>query len=244
MKRVFLFSVIISLSLSVYAQNTYVLVTGVSRYAEQANNLHQTTKDATSFKAVMDKQTPNVSILTSKYANHDNVLAKLSSICKQAKKNDRVVFYFSGHGFPGGIMAYDNPIYYNELTKILASSAARDKVVYVDACHAGSVVKNNGGSYEVVRAAASQDNMIFFMACRGDEYSVEGNWVGAGYFTQSLLKGLRGKADRNGDRAISVIELFKYVYNDVYNRTRKMSIRQHPQLIAPKNCRENILARW
>lgn len=246
MKRTFSIFVMLVFAMCIAnAQRTYVLVTGVSRYQDQENNLQLTTRDAKAFKAVMEHQTRDISILTSKFANHDNILEKLRAICNRATSKDRVVFYFSGHGFPGGILAYDKVIYYHELTNLLASSAARDKIVYVDACHAGSVAnKNTTGSYEVVKDAASSDNMIFFMACRGDEFSVENVWAGDGYFTQSLLKGLRGKADANGDKAVTVIELFNYVYKDVLHSTGKSKYPQHPQLIAPRSCHNNVVMQW
>lgn len=244
MNKFLSFLLVLALTLcSANAQRTYVLVTGVSRYQNQDNNLQQATKDAKAFKAVMEQHTKDVTILTSMYANHSNILAKLRAICNRATSQDRIVFYFSGHGFPGGIVAYDKAIYYQEITQLLASSAAKDKIVYVDACHAGSVAnKNATGSYDVVKSAAINSNMIFFMSCRGDEYSRESAWIGKGYFTKSLLKGLRGKADVDGDKAITVIELFNYIYKDVLNSTQDRP--QHPQLIAPKSCHNHVLLQW
>lgn len=227
------------------AQRTYVLATGVSRYQDQNNNLQMTTRDAKAFKAVMEHQTKDISILTSKYANHDNILEKLRAICNRATSKDRVVFYFSGHGFPGGIAVYDNAMYYSEITNILSSSAAKDKIVYIDACHAGSVsYKSENDSYNVLQKSTSSDNIIFFMSCRSDELSSENVWTGAGYFTQSLLKGLRGKADANGDKAVTVMELFNFIYKDVLHSTEKSTHPQHPQLIAPKSCHNNVVMQW
>ena len=246
MKRLFTVSLLLASFLAfANAQRTYVLSTGVSSYQNQENNLRQTTKDAKAFKAVMQKQTPDVSILTSKYANHNNILEKLRTICNRATENDNVVFFFSGHGFTGGIASYDSPIFYRELTRVLSASKAKTKIVYVDACHSGSVANQRAdGNYEILKEAAKGDNIIFFMSCRSDELSAENVWAGDGYFTHSLLKGLRGKADKNNDRAVTVIELFNYVYKDVVHSTRNSSHPQHPQLIAPKSSHNTVLMQW
>lgn len=227
------------------AQKIYVLSIGVSNYQDQEINLYQTTKDAKAFKAVMEKQTKNVSILTSKNANHDNIMDKLRTICNRATAQDMIVFYFSGHGFAGGIVPYDKPLFYRELTQLFTASEAKLKVVYVDACHAGSVAQQrDDGSYELVKDLVKGNNTVFIMACRSDEISAENAWAGNGYFTQSLLKGLRGKADANNDRAVTVIELFTYIYKDVVHSTKNNEYPQHPQLIAPKSCHEMMLMKW
>ena len=80
------------IGIGVKAQETYVLVTGVSSYQDSRNDVTLTTKNAKSFAQKMLTQTDNVSILTSKYANHDNVLEKLKIICSKAKEDDRIVF--------------------------------------------------------------------------------------------------------------------------------------------------------
>lgn len=49
------------------------------------------------------------------------------------------------------------------------------------------------GWKKTVKGAKGQ---IFFVSCRSDEYSVESPFIGAGFFTQALLKGLRGKLIR------------------------------------------------
>lgn len=82
------------------------------------------------------------------------------------------------------------------------------------------------------------------MSSRADEYSIEHPWVGHGFFTQALLKGLRGKADANKDKKITVRELFNYVYNDVQHSTANMEASQHPQLIGVKEVADAVVVDW
>lgn len=236
MKKTILMLMMLCLCTAISAR-TYVLVTGVSRYPDEANNLRQSTKDADSFKKVMLKQTNDVTILTSKYANHDNILQKYRIIANRAKAGDRIVFYFSGHGSPGCIRAYDRKVLYDELITIAHNSKASEKIFFIDACHAGSVGESST-NYQM----QGKEGMIFFMSSRADEYSQENPLIGASTFTQAIVKGLLGKSDVNGDRKITVMELFQYAYSDVVNRST--TVCQHPQLIAPKGNLDSVIARW
>lgn len=221
---------------------TFVFSVGVSRYQDESLNLLQTTKDAKRFKELMSNHADGVTILTSKYANKNNIIKNLRQISNRARSGDMVVFYFSGHGYPGGIVVYDEWITYQEINDILSKSSASAKICFVDACHAGSVsdVQDNSRTYK----APTTGNIIYMMSSRADEYSMEHPWVGHGYFTQALLKGLRGKADANRDKKITVKELFNYVYNDVQHTTNKMDVSQHPQLIGVAKVADAVIIDW
>ena len=221
---------------------TFVMCVGVSNYQNSNNNLSQTTKDAKQFKAVMENHTKDITILTSKYANKDNILEKLRAISNRAQKGDKIILFFSGHGYPGGIVAYDKTLTYQDVNDILSRSAASAKICFVDACHAGSVsgVRDNSRAYK----APTSGNIIYMMSSRADEYSMEHPWVGHGFFTQALLKGLRGKADANKDKKITVKELFNYVYNDVQHTTANMEESQHPQLIGVRAVADAGVVDW
>lgn len=219
---------------------TFVLVTGVSNYGNEDVNLGQATKDAKRFKAVMETQTKDIILLTSRHVTRTNVLEKLQAICNRAQKGDRIIFFYSGHGMPGAICGYDQSISYEDLIEVLSASEASEKICFIDACHAGTMAgKTTDDSW--TKTIKSKSDQIFFVACRPDEYSVESNFLGAGFFTQALLKGLRGKSDRNHDRKITVIELFRYVYGDVLRRSGEQ---QHPQLIANESMYDIVVAKW
>lgn len=242
MKRILtIITMALFMAISVNAR-TFVLSVGVSSYQNSDNNLSQTTKDAKQFKDVMYNHTKDITILTSKYANKNNILEKLRALSNRAQKGDKIILFFSGHGYPGGIVAYDKYISYQEINDILSISSASAKICFVDACHAGSV--EDVRDYSRVYKAPTTGNIIYMMSSRADEYSIEHSWVGHGFFTQALLKGLRGKADANNDKKITVKELFIYVYNDVQHTTANMDTSQHPQLIGVKAVAEAVVVDW
>lgn len=219
---------------------TFVLATGVSNYGDDDVNLAQTTKDAKRFRDLMAKQTKDITLLTSSNVTKANVLEKLRAICNRAQKGDRIIFYYSGHGVPNAIYAYDSPIFYDEIVNLLSSSAASAKVCFIDACFAGTAA-NSSGSANWSKSVKDAKDQVFIVSCRPDEYSIESPTLGAGYFTQALLNGLVGKSDTDGNREITVMELFKYVHSDVVRRSRDT---QHPQLIAPQNLYNLVLTKW
>jgi len=239
MKKTILFLIAILTAVSIEAR-TFVLATGVSNYGSEKVNLSQTTKDAKRFKEVMETQTKDITLLTSKNVTKANLLEKLQAICNRAQKGDRVIFFYSGHGAPGAICGYDMAISYDDIMDVLSSSSASEKICFIDACHAGSMAKSASDN-NWANAVKEKKDQAFFVSCRADEYSVESSFLGAGYFTQALLKGLRGKSDKNNDRNITAIELFKYIYGDVLKRSKG---KQHPQLIAPKSMHNVVVTKW
>ncbi|MBD5319782.1 MAG: caspase family protein [Bacteroides sp.] len=220
---------------------TFVLIAGISNYGNANNNLCQTTKDAKRFKSLMETQTKDITILTSKNVTRINLLEKLRAICKRAQENDRIVFFYSGHGSPGAMCGYDGNIPYEDVIKTLSQSAAKEKICFIDACFSGSMSEAINGDQSWMSNATSSGDILLMVACRPDEFSYESPMVGAGYFTQALLKGMCGKSDVNADKNITVEELFRYVYGDVIKRTKGV---QHPQLIGPKGFYNKIVTKW
>lgn len=224
------------------AQRTFVLSVGISRYEDESKNLNLATKDAKSFRDVMLKQTKDVSILTSKFATHDNILEKLTLICEKAREKDRIFFFFSGHGFEGGLATYESYIFYSEIIDVLSRSAATTKVLFIHACHSGSMA-NDIRQAKFDEEMIKKGNVICVMSSRAEEFSWSVDWLSYSYFANALVKGLRGKADTNHDRQVTVIELFTYIYKDVVRKTRSRTV-QHPQLIIPANSKNIVLTDW
>lgn len=248
MKKVlFLLVFLITFAGSVFAQHTYVLLAGISNYGDENANLSQTTKDVKSIKSIFDKQkNTTVALLTSKYATGSNIEEKLNAIIKLAKPNDKIIFCFSGHGTTGGFVTYGPTpelFPYKTLVQILSKSKANEIFCFIDACMSGSVQGEASSNYGF-STNGSHSGITFMVASRADEVSWENNWVGHGYFTKSLLKGLRGASDRNNDKNVTLKELFDYIYNDVTRRSISANTPQHPQLIGPSSSYNTVITRW
>lgn len=225
---------------------TFVLSVGVSEYlSPDVKNLQRSGKDAIAFSKIMKTQTADVTTVTSSNATRENIVAMFRAIGNRAQAGDRIVFFFSGHGGEGFVLAHDQPVYYSELSQLIHNSQASEVVCFIDACFSGTVAED-------LRSA--DKDLVFFLSSRPDEMSMEApDWVGAGYLTQALAKGIQGKADSDRDKQVTVIELFKYIYGDVLARVEQANryldsdaepIVQHPQLIAAKKSYGMVLADW
>lgn len=228
---------------NISAQKTYALLTGISRYSNEEANLNQTTKDIKEIRRVLINQGFTVATLTSKYVNHDNIVRKLNAIVKIAKPEDRIMFFYSGHGDTGGMLTYEMSLFkYNELINILSKAKTKKIFCFIDACRSGSAGNALTGNYGW--NSEGPNGITFMLACRDNEFSFENSWVGNGFFTKALLKGMRGMSDMNKDKKVTLLELFKYVYNDVTARTSSSEEPQHPQLFGPKSMHQTILFSW
>ncbi|MDE5933935.1 MAG: caspase family protein [Lachnospiraceae bacterium] len=206
---------------------TYVVCVGIATYADsQLKDLNKTENDAKAMAALYKIGTDNVITITGKYATKAQILKSLRSQFGRAGANDKIVFYFSGHGYPGGFCTYDmtnekEGLLYADVINIMKESKAMSKFIFADACHSGSIRKPDTGA----TADPLPGNIVFFLSSRGNEYSIESSTAANGYFTKHLLRGLRGAADTDRNRKITASEIFQYVSAEV---TRQTNGKQHP----------------
>lgn len=204
---------------------TYVVCVGVGNYADpDIQNLTKTEADAKAMSTFYKKGTPNVITITGEYATKAQILKSLRSQFGRAKKGDKIVFYFSGHGYSGGFCPYDmhstaDGLTYAEVVEIMKDSKATDKFIFADACRSGSMRKNKKS------AKPEPGNVLLFLSSRDSESSLESPYSANGFFTKNLIRGLGGGADADGNRAITAAELFDYVSKGVRKDTRD---KQHP----------------
>lgn len=202
---------------------TYLVAVGVSDYSGTDMDLCLPANDAATMQYVYSKNSNAESILlTNSNATKSVVLSKLRTTFAKASENDIIIFFFSGHGSKGAFCAYDAQIAYAEIRQAMASSKARNKMIFADACFSG---KMRGGRRNTAEQAFNKYNIMLFLSSRGNETSIESRDMKNGFFTSYLQRGLRGGADANRDRTITAKELFNYVSSGV----RKLSNnKQHP----------------
>lgn len=224
MRRILIALTMAFVFLTAHAE-TYVVCVGIGNYADpRVQNLSKTEADAKAMAEFYKKGTKNVITITGRYATKSQILKSLKSQFARATSEDKIVFYFSGHGYPGGFCPYDmtkieDGLKYSEVISIMQKSPAKCKFVFADACHSGAIRKNGS------EADPKTGNVLMFLSSRGNEYSAENSFLANGYFTKNLLRGLGGGADTNKDRRITAKELFNYVSNGVKTQTQD---RQHP----------------
>ena len=84
--------------------------------------------------------------------------------------------------------------------------------------------------YIEVEGPTARGNVSVFAAATGKQISSAWPEKKHGLFTYFMLKGLRGEADRNADREITLDELSQYITGNVSETAGLLDREQTPQL--------------
>jgi len=168
-----------------------------------------------------------------------------------------VFIYYVGHGAPDpkGKGAFLMPVdasadyitangypldtFYNNLEKIPAKSIT----IVLDACFSGNsaggmLVKNiSPGMLKSASPVRKLSNGVIFSSTGKDQVS---HWYPKkrhSLFTYFFMKGLKGDADENGNKTITVAEMKKYLQDKVPYRARRLTGReQTPVVVGDGSC--------
>jgi len=118
-------------------------------------------------------------------------------LATHADKVDIIFFYFSGHGYDGGMIVGKNKISYEEFGGELNKIKCRGMLVVIDACHSGSAIP-----------ALKKEGRVVVTSCHGNETS--------GYFSEPFINALGVASDCNGnlDCSVTAEEIFSYIVSD------------------------------
>ena len=223
------------------AVKVWAVIVGAARY-NHMRTLKYTDDDAyhlyAFLKSVEGGALPDeqVKILIDEDATQRNILVAMREVFQRADDNDVILFYFSGHGLPGAFLPIDfdginNRLEHYQLRDALLTSRAKHKLVIADACHSGSLggpeeglaAKNNGAE-EALTAyydglANARASTALLLSSKGEEISMEDKGLRSGIFSHYLIRGMKGEADQNTDRLVSIEELFGYVHRGVRQYT-------------------------
>ncbi len=196
----------------------------------------------------------HVTTLLDGEATREKILAALGDNLADAKKvshDDRVFVFFAGHGvtrkLPSGknqgyIVPVDaaaqsfqsQAISMTNLQDASDAIPAKQVLFVMDACYSGLALTRGGSAsgggadrrqylMEITRRAARE----VLTAGGGDEQVADNGPGGHSIFTWTLLQGLGGKADLDGDGAITATELAAYVAPGVSSLSRQTPVFGH-----------------
>lgn len=241
---------------------TWAVVVGISDYQDKnIPDLQYAHKDAELFADYLAAddggQVPkeNIILLTNGKASQAQLFLGLDYVFEKSKNGDEVIIYFAGHGDverlsktqPGYLLCWNAPsrIYMaggclslRDLEDVmLVLSEKNVKVLLIaDTSHPGKLSGNsiNGTQLTTARLAMQKANETKIISCQPDEYSIEGEQWGGGHgvFTYHLVKGLRGKADMDADKNVSLGEIERYLEDNLSKEVAPM--KQHPMVIGNK----------
>lgn len=203
-------------------RKVYLVSVGIADYPGEQNDLRLPVNDAMTMQQLYRKNGNAQSVLlTNEQATRENVLGQMRTLFRQAGADDIIVLFFSGHGYKGGFVAYDDKMDYEAVRRVMAESRCRNKMIFADACFSGKMrgKKRGGGGQR------PEMNVMLFLSSRDNETSIERSSMKNGFFTACLQRALGGGADVDRNRVITARELFNAVSRGV---KRISNDRQHP----------------
>lgn len=189
----------------------------------------------------------NIKLLTNEQATQGQMAMALTWLMQESQEGDQAIIYFSGHGDVetttmmnfGYLLTYDAPAStymaggafpINYLEAIVQTLTAQKNVAVLlitDACHAGKLAGSavNGTQATAQALTAQFANAAKILSCQPNELSQESTIWGGGHsvFTYYLIDGLIGLADNNHDNKVSMLEIRRYLEDNV------------PPAVAPKS---------
>jgi hypothetical protein len=223
----------------------WAVVVGVARY-QHMPVLKYTDDDAYQMFAFLkspeggalpDKQ---VKVLIDEEANRNNILRTMRQVFLKADENDVVLLYFSGHGLEGSFIpsdfdGFNNKLSHDDVKAIFKESKAKHKLCIADACHSGSMLAaRSGNNYDpslkrfYTALADTRGGTALLLSSKGEEFSLEDQGLRQGIFSHFTIRGLKGEADADGNKVVTIRELYNFVSSKVKNYTANV---QNPVLI-------------
>ncbi len=162
----------------------------------------------------------------------ENLRKELKRFLRDVKPEDRLILFFSGHGFIRDGVTYLVPSDFRretpektglpaaEFREALSQCPARVKFLILDCCQAGGEkgIDDPGIPSEVVAKGLDLQQVpgcIVLASCQAREKSYEWPEHRCSVFTYWLCRGLEGGADEDADGHLTADEVYKYSYDRV-----------------------------
>jgi peptidoglycan/xylan/chitin deacetylase (PgdA/CDA1 family)/uncharacterized caspase-like protein len=223
---------------SKYYHDSWAVVVGINDY-QRWPKLRYAVHDATAVRDILVSKygfkPENIRTLTNADATRQRIMQVLGdefSDGRKIKRDDRVFFFFAGHGATrtledGRQLGFIVPVdadpgnYYSTAIRMTALREASDlipaKHIYfvMDSCYSGLAMTRAAGMFsgdnsyldEISRRAARQ----ILTAGGANQQVADDGPDGHSVFTWALLQGLQGQADLDGNGVITASELGAYV---------------------------------
>ena len=241
MKICFLFSLgVIALGLSTatpaLAQSRRVLVVGSNAAPPGLSPLRYAQSDAQKMHDVLVElggvDEDEATLLLD--PNPEELRNALGVLRSEVSSTQQLFFYYSGHANESNLLLGKDTFPVSEVREFLKDDQSQVRVAILDSCQSGAITQTKGGTMRPgvdVRweAQSMVKGAILITSSTAEEASVERDDLGGSLFSHFFVSGLRGAADKNQDRKVTLEEAFSYSYEHTLSRsTESRTGLQHP----------------
>lgn len=218
----------------------YAIVAGCNYGGDGVEDLQYSLEDAKNFKDVLTSlggtDAKDVTLLNNPDVDDlRKSIVDLNRVLKEDtdnKSRTEVLFFYSGHSDKKGLKLYDKNYSYRELKRDIDSLKSDVKIVVLDSCYSGEFTRFKGGvrkSPFIFDVSNETEGKAVLTSSTGDEQSQESDLYGSSFFSHALITGLRGAADSNSDKKVTLNEAYQFAFDETLRKTEsKGEIAQHP----------------
>lgn len=158
----------------------------------------------------------------------DELVAALERMSRQIRAarsrgaNVQFFFYYSGHSDERGLLLGSERMDYRALRTAIDKVPADVRLAILDSCASGAFTRLKGGKKRapfLVGASADVKGHAFLTSSSADETAQESDRVGGSYFTHFFTTGLRGAADADGDKQVTLGEAYEFAFDETLAQT-------------------------
>lgn len=231
------------------AGTTYALLIAIEHYNEPKHfpRVRYATKDAEEFAEALKGigvYEDDIKLLLDKKATKTAIEKEVENITRKVLSNDRIIFYFSGHG------AYENKENYllptdsyhddihstsvsiNLVLNKLNKSICEKNLLFLDCCHSGfepgtdtKEIDKNFLADELIYNSRDEEYTLGFASCKSNQTSITHPLLKNGVWSHFLIKALRGEASGIYEKGI----LFSDRLQTYLNKTTKEYVKMNTE---------------
>lgn len=172
-------------------------------------------------------------------AEVDEVFAALTRVTVRAQEvvtgggNVSLMLFYAGHAGQDGLHLSGESLSLPDLKSAIRVVPADDRIVVLDACHAGSIARSRGASLVEVsdkpEGFTPPDNEAWLTSSGPEERSFEVEDRRGALFTHFFLSGARGAADTDSDERVTLGELYSFVWANTSAAAADLGQLQQPR---------------
>ena len=214
-------------------ENRYAILIGISQYQDQnLQSLQCPENDVDGLNELLiSKEYGNFSeTITLKNKPNHEVLLQIEKILENAKKNDLVLIYYSGHGKQDrsgrlNLATTNTIVEYLKSTSISIDSiknyidtSKTNKIVFIlDCCYSGLAGEAflRGSVDDVFQSFSKGRGIYILTGSTGFQVALEGKSEKYGEFTKHIIEGIRDWKAANEEGKITMDSLYQYVYKQM-----------------------------